>query len=110
MKINAGTFNSLRQDAEARIGQARKTLDSLQGRASRALRGFRLQTRMRGAHWTERVRQQLTSSVRALRLDKLQEHVMGAVGVASKGQVERISRKLAKISKKLDALSETKPN
>ena len=109
MKINAGTFSSLRQDAEARIGQARKTLDSLQGRASRVLRGFRLQTRMRGAHWTERVRQ-LTSSVRALRLDKLQEHVMGAVGVASKGQVDRISRKLAKISKKLDALSGTKPN
>jgi len=35
---------------------------------------------------------------------------MGAVGVASKGQVDRISRKLAKISKKLDALSGTKPN
>jgi hypothetical protein len=35
---------------------------------------------------------------------------MDAVGVASKGQVERISRKLAKISKKLDALSAEKPN
>jgi len=35
---------------------------------------------------------------------------MDAVGVASRGQVERISRKLAKISKKLNALSEIKPN
>jgi len=109
MKINAGTFSSLRQDAEARIGQARKTLDTLQGRASRALRGFRLQTRLRGAHWTERVRQ-LTSSVRDLRLERLQAHLMDAVGVASREQVERISRKLAKISKKLDALAGTKTN
>jgi hypothetical protein len=109
MKINAGTLSSLRQDAEARIGRARRKLDSLQGRASRALRGFRLQARRRGAHWTERVRQ-LTSSVRALRLNKLQAQLMDAVGVASSGQVERISRELAKISKKLDAISGTKPN
>ncbi len=106
MRINGNTFNSLQAGAKAQIGEARKRLNSLQGRASRAIRGLASESRSRGAEWTERVRR--LTSVRGLRLDKLQTRLMEAVGVASSGQVQRISRELAKISKKLDALSSSK--
>lgn len=39
------------------------------------------------------------------RLDQLQNRVIETVGVASKAQVQQISKELAKLSKKLDLLS-----
>ncbi len=106
MKINGHTFNSLQASAKAQIGQARKRFDSIRGRASRALQDLASESRARGAQWTDRVRS-LTAR-RGLHLDQWQSRLMEVVGVASRSQLRRISRELAKLNKKVDALSSDK--
>ena len=106
MKINGDAFDSLQASARAQLGQAQKRFRSFQGRASRALLDLASESRARGTKWTERVRR-LTSG-RRLRLGPWQERLMEAVGVASSNQLQRVNRELAKLSKKVDALSSDK--
>lgn len=106
MKVNGDTLGDLQAGAKAQLGQARKRFILLQGQASRALRGLASESKARGTQWAERFRQ-LTSKY-PLRLDKLQTRIMDAVGVASAGRVQRISRELAKLAKRVDSLSSRK--
>jgi hypothetical protein len=106
MKINGDTLSDLQAGARVQMGEARKRLRSIRGQASRALRNLATESRARGAQWTERVRQ--LTSIRRFRLDRWQARLMESVGLASSGQVQRINRELARLSKKIDSLSSSK--
>ncbi len=108
MKINGDTLSGFRAGAKAQFGQARKKVILLQGQASRALRDLAAEGKARRAEWTARVRQ--LTSTKTLPFDKWQTRIMDAVGIASAGQVQRISRELAKLAKKVESLSSGKSN
>jgi hypothetical protein len=103
MRINGDTLSGLQAGAKAQIEEARQRFDSLQNRASRALRHLATQSQARRSEWTERVRQ--LTSIRELRLKKLPTKLIEAAGIATSGQVHRINRELAKLAKKVESIS-----
>lgn len=92
--------------ARERLTEARKRLVSLRGKAEKSLKQLASRGRARSKELSAFARSFRPAG--KVRLSQWHGRLLRATGFATSGQVREISRELARISKKLDALSSGK--